>query len=51
MRTYLPSQLTTAALLLTAALATWIVTVSRMRGMDAGPAPTSARSAGTSASG
>ena len=37
MRTYLPSQLTTAALLLTAALATWIVTVSRMRGMDAGP--------------
>jgi predicted metal-binding membrane protein len=37
MRTYLPSQLATAALLLAAALATWVVTVSRMRGMDAGP--------------
>jgi predicted metal-binding membrane protein len=37
MRTYLPSQPTAAALLLTAALGMWIVTVSRMRGMDAGP--------------
>ena len=34
-----PSVLTTAALLLAAALATWIVTVGRMRGMDAGPGP------------
>jgi predicted metal-binding membrane protein len=32
-----PSQVTTAVLLLAAALVTWIVTVSRMRGMDAGP--------------
>jgi predicted metal-binding membrane protein len=32
-----PSVLTTVALLLAAALATWIVTVDRMRGMDAGP--------------
>ena len=30
-------QLLTAAALLGAALATWIVTVQRMRGMDAGP--------------
>jgi len=32
-----PSQAATAAFLLAAALVTWIVTVSRMRGMDAGP--------------
>src|SRR5581483_515549 len=32
-----PSQVTTAVILLAAALITWIVTVSRMRGMDAGP--------------
>lgn len=31
------SQLATAALLLAAALVTWIVTVGQMRGMDAGP--------------
>jgi predicted metal-binding membrane protein len=32
-----PSLLATAAILLGAALVTWIVTVGRMRGMDAGP--------------
>ena len=32
-----PSQLTIAAAVLAAALATWVVTVIRMRGMDAGP--------------
>jgi predicted metal-binding membrane protein len=32
-----PSQMVTAALVLGAALATWIVAVVRMRGMDAGP--------------
>src|SRR5689334_21677147 len=37
LRRWQPSQLTTAALLLAAALATWIVTVGRMHGMDAGP--------------
>ena len=34
----------TAALLLGSALAAWIVTVQRMRGMDAGPGPSSAGS-------
>jgi predicted metal-binding membrane protein len=36
-RRYRPSQLTIAALLLAAALGTWIAVVVQMRGMDAGP--------------
>jgi predicted metal-binding membrane protein len=36
-RRWQPSQLTTVALLLAAALVTWIVAIDRMRGMDAGP--------------
>ncbi len=36
-RRFVPAQVTTAALLVGAVLATWIVTVVRMRGMDAGP--------------
>ena len=36
-RRWSPSQMTTAALILGAALATWIIVVVRMRGMDAGP--------------
>lgn len=36
-RRWSPSQMTIAALVLGAALATWIIVVIRMRGMDAGP--------------
>ncbi len=36
-RRFAPDQTLTAAILLVAALVCWIVTVSRMRGMDAGP--------------
>jgi len=36
-RRWSPSQMTTVALILGAALATWIIVVIRMRGMDAGP--------------
>ena len=40
-----------AVLLLGAVLVAWIVTAARMRGMDAGPGPTSAGWAGSSGSG
>ena len=41
----------TTIVLVAGAVVAWAVTVDRMRGMDAGPAPTSAGSAGTSESG
>jgi hypothetical protein len=40
-----------APFLLAAALVAWLVTIERMRGMDAGLERTSAASAGTSGSG